>query len=129
MICLNVQLYNFATQSLGLDGNRFPYLFAYLTLQYLIPVFRNPNYMIPDRSALIDTPTDINTRKYGRLIHLYDELSERLLFNSGSIIRNKLKKSSAGDENKTLTWDELRSLDVDIYSKIREKAWEYGYDS
>jgi hypothetical protein len=36
IIYLNVQFYNFTTQSLGVDGNRFLYLFAYLTLQYLL---------------------------------------------------------------------------------------------
>ncbi len=82
-----------------------------------------------DRLALESVPTDVNTRRHGRLIHYYDEFLERLFVNRTTLtlFRNTLKKKS-DIEKQTFTWESLKALDSELYKKIREKALEYGYD-
>ncbi len=81
-----------------------------------------------DRLALESTPDDINTRRRGQLIHLYDELMEHLFLNPSNRFRKKLERSPTNKSNRVLTWDTLKSLDYQIYLKVKKKAREYGYN-
>lgn len=83
--------------------------------------------VFPDRSALESTPSDVNTRQRGQLIHLYDELMEHLSLNLSSNLRKKLVLTPTNKSNHILTWDTLKSLDFQLYLKIKKKAKEYGY--
>ncbi|MFC1579021.1 hypothetical protein ACFL3Y_01380 [Pseudomonadota bacterium] len=80
-----------------------------------------------DRSALESVPTDVNTRRNGRIVHVYDELLERLSLKNATLFRNTLKKRACDDERSALTWESLDLLDSKLCIKIRAKATEYGY--
>lgn len=85
---------------------------------------------LPPNPAVINAvPSDINTRKYGRLVHYYDEFLEMFSVCGIKRLRNVLKINSDATEELGLTWELLRSLDSDLCDKIRQKAFDYGYEA
>jgi hypothetical protein len=81
-----------------------------------------------DLRVLRDIPTNLNTRRFGRALHVYDELGRRLPFHAPRLIRGWLIRESRGDRLGRLTWEELSRDAPQWHSAIREKALAYGYD-
>ena len=78
-----------------------------------------------DLAALERVSIDVNTRRRGRLLHLGDELAERLRIELPGGVRERLGPSRP--LSSALTWDDITAIDRDLATRIREKAVEYGY--
>jgi hypothetical protein len=76
-------------------------------------------------SAVSRVPTDVNTRRRGRPLHLADELAERLRLDLPTAIRERLARPLAGAQ--PLTWNELAAADAALADRVREQALAFGY--
>jgi hypothetical protein len=81
----------------------------------------------PRREALERVNRDVNTRKLGRALHLFEELSERLRLEPSPVLRRWLAKPASNKVLSQPTWEALSALDPSLARNIREKAREYGY--
>lgn len=79
-----------------------------------------------DRRVLAATHDDVNTRSRGRLLHLADELGERLRIGLPAGVRCRL--GSRNRRQARLTWDDLRALDAALAERVRARAASYGYE-
>jgi hypothetical protein len=83
---------------------------------------------IPANPTVIDSlATDINTRSYGRALHLYDEACLKLGLSPSKTIRALLAKRETESKYAVLTWSALEGLDTDLALLIKTKAAQYGY--
>ncbi len=80
----------------------------------------------PRMAVLEQVPTDVNTRRCGRLLHLGDELAERLRIELPDGVRARLRGSRPLPP--ALTWDELTAIDVGVAARVHDRALAYGYD-
>lgn len=80
-----------------------------------------------DNSVLEKLPLDINTRKRGRVYHIYEELCERLRLNPSSTIARWLSSGQKPSIQDALTWEKLDAVDPDWSKRVKTKAIEYGY--
>jgi hypothetical protein len=81
---------------------------------------------VPYRPAVLEVvPTDVNTRRRGRSLHLADELAERLRVGVPARLRGRLGRAAAPPP---LTWEELEAADAELAARIRERALAYGYE-
>jgi hypothetical protein len=78
-----------------------------------------------ERSVLDHIPSDVNTRRAGRAVHLYDELCELLRVDTSSVVRRYLVAKQESHEE--VTWECLRALSPEWELRVRAKAREYGY--
>ena len=79
------------------------------------------------RPAAGQVPTDVNTRRRGRALHLADELAERLHVDLPARLRDRL--AAKARPALPLTWDELEAADVALADRVRERALDYGYEA
>lgn len=83
---------------------------------------------IDPKPELLDSlPRDINTRRYGRRLHLLDEFLEQIHVEPNTWLRNRLKSPKHGHEQPIISWQVLESLDSKLCDAIASKAMEYGY--
>jgi hypothetical protein len=80
-----------------------------------------------DLSALARVPTDVNTRRRGRALHLGEELLERLHFDMPSSLRGALSNSTGRQRISAMGWSDIERADEELADRVREKAREYGY--
>ena len=84
-------------------------------------------HLTPDPCVLEQVPPDVNTRRRGRLFHLYEELCERLRLDASPVLKQRLSAARNPGENAVLSWETLRTLDAELTEKIQAKALQYGY--
>ena len=77
-----------------------------------------------DASVLASIPRDVNTRSRGRLLHLADELGERLYVGVPTVVRRAIARDGG---RRQPTWADLAALDAELAERIRARAAEYGY--
>jgi hypothetical protein len=82
----------------------------------------------PDRTVLAQVDPDVNTRRCGRVLHLYEELCERLRLNMSPLLKRRLSAPSRDAGAVVPSWAALYALDPPLTDRIRCKAREYGYD-
>ncbi|ACR14765.1 hypothetical protein [Teredinibacter turnerae] len=83
-----------------------------------------------DRSALQRVPTNINVRpkRFENLSwHLEMYNYERRSWH-GTKLRQLLLALSGDQKRPSLTWAQLKALDSQVYQRVREKAYFYGYE-
>jgi hypothetical protein len=80
-----------------------------------------------DTSVLSRVPTNLNTRRFGRALHLHDELERRTPIRFPAAVRRSLTRT-AGPGRPSLTWSELARLAPGQCEELREQARAYGYD-
>ena len=102
--------------------------------RYRIEDFRNvyPEFcdrlgIVANQAVLDALATDINTRSFGWLLHLYDELCLKFRMYPNETARALLSKRDSKPKQDALTWDKLADLDAELARLIRSKAVEYGY--
>jgi hypothetical protein len=78
-------------------------------------------------SVLDRVPTDVNTRRKGRLFHLAEEALERMRLEPSPWARARLARTGAGTVPE-ISWDDLRALDPELCDLVMERASGYGYD-
>lgn len=83
--------------------------------------------LTPDRSVFAQVDADVNTRKRGRVFHLYEELCERLHLDASPAIKRWLSAAAAPGGPQVPSWATLRALDPVLTERIQSKAIEYGY--
>jgi hypothetical protein len=77
-----------------------------------------------DVSVLASVPRDVNTRSRGRLLHLADELGERVHVGVPAVVRQAIARDGA---RRQPTWADLAAMDAELAERIRARAREYGY--
>jgi hypothetical protein len=80
-----------------------------------------------DPSALARVPTDVNTRRRGRSLHLAEELLERLRRDMPASVRGTLGLVGGRQRVPPVRWDDIERGDEALAARLREKAREYGY--
>ena len=80
-----------------------------------------------DETVLDRVPVDINTRLYGRRLHIAEELFERLGLDMPRGLRARMRTSGTDGATPVLRYDDLESLDPALCARIRDKALAYGY--
>lgn len=78
-----------------------------------------------DPAVLARVPTDVNTRRHGRRLHLVEEALERARIDMPTGLRRRLRTPEPG--NGRLAYADLDELDPVLSARIREKAAQYGY--
>ena len=78
------------------------------------------------RAVAERVPADVNTRRRGRVLHLADELAERLHVDLPRGLRDRV--AATGPARPPLTWDELEATDAVLADRVRERALAYGYE-
>jgi hypothetical protein len=81
-----------------------------------------------DPSALSRVPTDVNTRRKGRALHLAEELLERLHLDMPTSVRAALMRASGEARVTPMRWQDVERADPDLAIRVRAKAHEYGYE-
>jgi hypothetical protein len=76
-------------------------------------------------TVLARVPTDVNTRRRGRPLHLADEAAERLRLDLPGWLRAGLGRVAT---EPALTWDDLAAADERLAAQVRERALSYGYE-
>jgi len=72
-------------------------------------------------------PTDLNTRRYGRLFHIYENKCLRLnQLRRNTFLKKILSRRNWGYLGET-SWEVLESLDPNLTERIRVKSRKYGY--
>jgi len=79
-----------------------------------------------DESVLDRVPTDVNTRRKGRLFHLTEEALERLQLETMPHVRTWVERP-ADEQVPDVSWDDIRALDPVLCDRIVAKARAYGY--
>ncbi len=77
-------------------------------------------------SPMREIPTDLNTRRYGRLFNLF----ETECLGLGFVRQNTLLKKMLArlpPMYADITWSDLRALDPSLAERVCEKALSYGY--
>lgn len=78
-----------------------------------------------DPRALEQVTTDVNTRRRGRALHLYEELSERLGIDQRRFLRDRLGRAEVN--RAAVSWELLAHLEPELCAAVQQKAYEYGY--
>jgi hypothetical protein len=73
-------------------------------------------------------PTDVNTRREGRALHLAEELLERLHLDMPTSVRAALMRASGEAGVTPIRWQDIERADPDLAIRVRAKAHEYGYE-
>ncbi|MCP5203915.1 MAG: hypothetical protein H6992_07090 [Pseudomonadales bacterium] len=82
----------------------------------------------PDQSILNSYAKNINTRDYGKLLHIYDELCMKMGIYPKKCVRQFLSgRKAMRQSTPEFTWDQLRDVDPLICDRIHMKTDEYGY--
>ncbi|HET9481261.1 MAG TPA: hypothetical protein VFP98_05845 [Candidatus Polarisedimenticolia bacterium] len=80
-----------------------------------------------DISRIRSVPSDLNTRRYGKLFDIYeDKCLDVGLVRRNTFLKRLLSKLPPMYDD--VTWEELRALDGSLTDRIHEKALEYGYE-
>ncbi len=79
-----------------------------------------------DHSVLDRVPTDVNTRRRGRVFHLTEEALERLGFPPVRQVWMRSRNAARRDPP-AVGWDQIRSFDPALCDLMMAKAEEYGY--
>jgi hypothetical protein len=82
-----------------------------------------------DPSALSRVPTDVNTRRQGRTLHLAEELVERLHLDMPRSVRAALMRISGEALVTPAGWQDIERADPDLAIRVWEKARQYGYET
>lgn len=80
-----------------------------------------------DPSALARVPTDVNTRRRGRALHVAEELLERLHRDMPRSVRGALASTNGRQPLPPTRWSDIERVDPALAVRLREKAREYGY--
>jgi hypothetical protein len=80
-----------------------------------------------DVSVLDHVPTDVNTRRAGRLFHLAEEALEQVHVAPPTRLRSLV--SRRGQASGSIGWTDLRTLDAGLCDAILAKAQDYGYET
>jgi hypothetical protein len=80
-----------------------------------------------DASVLDRVPTDVNTRRNGRLFHLAEEALERLHVEPMPRLRAWLARPATGKPLPQIDWDDIRALDPSLCDRVQSLARRYGY--
>jgi hypothetical protein len=82
-----------------------------------------------DPSVLKRVPTDVNTRRRGRALHLAEELLERLRLDMAPSVRASLTRTRPEERVPPIRWADIEHADPKLAARLYEKAHEYGYPS
>jgi hypothetical protein len=80
-----------------------------------------------DLSILDRVPSDVNTRRAGRLFHLAEEALERVHADPPRRLRSLVARPGRGPSS--IGWNDLRALDAGLCDAVLAKARDYGYDA
>jgi hypothetical protein len=79
-----------------------------------------------DISELRTVPTDINTRRMGKLFHVFETRCLDLgIVSDHSLLKKALTAGKAAYSD--LSWEDLEALDPSVAAGIRGRAEKYGY--
>jgi hypothetical protein len=83
---------------------------------------------IPANPTVLDSlATDINTRAYGRALHLYDEACLKVGVSPSGTMRALLSRRKTESQDARFTWSVLEALDAELARLVKTKAAQYGY--
>jgi hypothetical protein len=95
--------------------------------RHVYPEFCDRLGIRANATALDSLATNINTRSYGRALHLYDEACLKLGVSPSRTIRALLSQRVSESKRAELTWSELEGLNAELALSIKIKAEQYGY--
>jgi hypothetical protein len=84
--------------------------------------------VVEDEAALASVPRNLNTRRFGRALHVHDELQRRTAIRFPKCVRRSLTRNPRANDGRP-TWTDLAELAPDCCADIRLQTKAYGYDN